>query len=358
MGPNDCGAARGSRTGSNTPLEGVIARGLYQRYPEFPAVRTVRLPAFQHPGIFAVDGICRTRGIVRSAVDDEGIWWTGRPIAPSGRGSVRLGGRAQRADASAEPGNRSTLDLCGEWQFRVDPEDVGVGEQWYQGNREFPRQLRVPGAWNAQGVQFETKEQLERYLAKPSSANLPGLGNESNKLFHVYPGPAWYRRVVRIPDSWQAKTVWLKFGGVHRNADVWIGGKHVGNHVGYVVPFEFDVTEFVSAGKEATITLRVDARRNPATDPLLGCMDTLDFLYLTWGGIHRGIELCATDNVWIDDVFVVPHVREQAAEVRIAAARRSGGASASCAQRLRSSTKRSGLWPVLRKRWEIALRRP
>jgi beta-galactosidase len=209
------------------------------------------------------------------------------------------------------------VDLCGSWQFEIDPQDMGMREKWYEGGRPFSRQIQVPGAWNTQGVEFETKEQLDRYLARPVEEKLRGPGTEADRLFHVYPGPGWYRRVVHVPEAWRGKRVWLKFGGVHRNAEVWIDGRQVGKHIGYVVPFEYDVTPFVTPGREATITLRVDARRDRDVDPLMGCMDTLDFLYLTWGGVHRRISLEATEDAWIEDVFVVPHVAEGEAEVRV-----------------------------------------
>ena len=195
---------------------------------------------------------------------------------------------------------------------------MGVREKWYEGGRPFQRQIQVPGAWNAQGVEFDTKEQLQRYLAKPVDEKLRGPGTEADRLFHVYPGPGWYRRIAHIPESWQSKTIWLKFGGVHRNADVWIDGRPLGTHIGYVVPFEYDVTKFVTPGRDATITLRVDARRNRELDPLMGCMDTLDFLYLTWGGVHRRISLEATEDTWVGDIFVVPHAANEEAEVRVA----------------------------------------
>ena len=220
---------------------------------------------------------------------------------------------------AASPEVSREIDLCGAWQFETDPEDAGVREKWFEGGRPFEREIQVPGAWNTQGVEFDTKEQLQRYLAKPVDEKLRGPGTEADRLFHVYPGPGWYRRVVRVPESWRGKTIWLKFGGVHRTADVWIDGRPVGTHIGYVVPFEYDVTKSVSPGRDATITLRVDARRNRDVDPLMGCMDTLDFLYLTWGGVHRKVSLEATEDTWIDDVFVVPHVSSEEAVVRVTA---------------------------------------
>ena len=123
---------------------------------------------------------------------------------------------------------RPSIDLAGAWQFQIDPDDRGLVEKWYEDAKPFGRTITVPSAWNAQGVEFETPAQLERYLAHPPEAPLAGPVNEAAKLFHVYPGPAWYRRSVDLPAQWLGKTVWLRFGGVHRSAQVWVDGQFVG----------------------------------------------------------------------------------------------------------------------------------
>jgi beta-galactosidase/beta-glucuronidase len=215
---------------------------------------------------------------------------------------------------------RPTIDLSGAWEFSIDPDDVGVKEQWYRPDRPFEQRVVVPGAWNTQKVEFKTEQELRRYEEKAPQERWAGPQQESEKLFHVYPGPGWYRRAIRAPEAWRDKVIWLRFGGVHRSADVWINGRRVGAHVGYVAPFKYDITPLVDPGKEAVITVRVDARRNRQIDPLMGCMDTCDFLYISWGGIHRSIVLEATADVWIDDVFVVPHVERRVAEVRVTGA--------------------------------------
>jgi beta-galactosidase/beta-glucuronidase len=236
----------------------------------------------------------------------------------------RAGGSLLSQEGPRSGERSQAIDLSGIWQFRTDADDVGVRNRWYESDSIFPREITVPGAWNAQGIGFERPEDLHRYLAKARQEGLPGPGSEADRLYHVYPGPGWYRKAARIPDSWQGKTVWLKFGGVHRSADIWMDGKFTGNHVGYVVPFGYDVTKFVRPGKETTITVRVDARRNPAIDPLMGCMDTLDFLYVTWGGIHWGVRLEATEDTWIEDVFAVPHIAQQTVEFRFESGRTAG----------------------------------
>ncbi|MHB9037688.1 MAG: glycoside hydrolase family 2 protein [Armatimonadota bacterium] len=188
---------------------------------------------------------------------------------------------------------RDTLSLSGKWDFRMDPKDVGVTEQWYNPGAAYDKSINVPGAWNAQG-----------------------MGEAAEKIFHDFPGPAWYRRKVTIPENWIGKTVWLCFGGVHRYADVWVNGKKVGSHIGYLTPFRFNVSDYLQ-GRTADIVARVDARQNNELDPLKGCFDVIDEVFISWGGLYRGVQMEATARTWIKDIFVVPHVDSGTAEIKI-----------------------------------------
>jgi beta-galactosidase len=225
------------------------------------------------------------------------------------------------ACATASPGapqGRPFLDLSGEWEFRMDPEDRGRAERWFEADTAFDRKIRVPGAWNAEGVAFESERLLREYEERRlNGTNLPGADRESQKLFSVFPGPAWYRRTIEIPAGWRGRVPWLVFGGVHRAADVWVNGCFAGAHSSYLTPFRVDLSAWAKAGDRATVTVRVDARRNKAVDPLLGCLDTLDFLYITWGGIHRPVTLEATGACRIEHVFAIPHVADSTVEVQV-----------------------------------------
>ncbi|MBI2842949.1 MAG: hypothetical protein HYX78_06070 [Armatimonadetes bacterium] len=188
---------------------------------------------------------------------------------------------------------RDTLSLSGKWDFRMDPKDVGVSEGWYNPGVAYDRSINVPGAWNAQGI-----------------------GKSAEKISHDFPGPAWYRRKVTIPANWKGKIVWLSFGGVHRYADVWVNGKKVGSHVGYLTPFRFNVSEYLQK-RTTDIVVRVDARQNNDLDPLKGCFDVIDEVFITWGGLYRSVQMEVTDRTWIKNVFVVPHIDKGMAEVRV-----------------------------------------
>ncbi len=224
----------------------------------------------------------------------------------------------QAQGLTTEPIQRRSLDLSGEWEFRLDPEDQGKAAKWFEGNIAFDRRILVPGAWNAQGMEYPSESQRRQYeRLHLNGTHLLGVDRESDKLFHVYPGPAWYRRSVTVPKDWRLPVVWLTFGGVHRSAEVWVNGHAVGSHLAYVTPFRFDISRWAKPGEKLVVTVRVDARRNKAVDPLMGCMDTLDFLYVSWGGIHRRVALEATSATWIENVFAIPRVAEATVEIRV-----------------------------------------
>jgi beta-galactosidase len=226
--------------------------------------------------------------------------------------------------------DRPSVDLTGAWEFKIDPRDVGRTETWFDPIVPYDRRIQVPGAWNAQGVTFESKQQLRDYedrrLVEQKDLNKRGmLGSqrESDRLFYTYPGPAWYRKQVSIPTEWKGKIPWLVFTGVHREAEVWVNGKPAGVHRSYLTPFRIDLSQppiSAQAGETITIAARVDARRNREVDPLMGCLDTLDFLYVTWGGLYQPVRLEAATPTRVDDVFVVPRLENDTAEIRVAIA--------------------------------------
>ena len=187
---------------------------------------------------------------------------------------------------------RETMSLSGDWSFRTDPKDVGRNEKWFSGSVAFPDKIRVPGAWNAQGV-----------------------GEPAKALFSGYSGVAWYRKTVDIPEGLRGKGIYINFGAVHRDADVWVNGEHVGSHEGYITPFRLEITPQVVRNWTADVVVRVDSQRHANVDPLYSCMDVMDMGELSWGGIYRDVWLDSVDKSWISNIYVRPHIDSGVAEV-------------------------------------------
>jgi len=173
--------------------------------------------------------------------------------------------------ASAAASGRARLPLDGAWQFRLDGQ-----EQWST--------IRVPGAWDAQG-----------------------FGAETPKLRHNFVGKGWYRRQVAIPAEWKGRRLFLTVGGVHRYAKCWVNGVALGDeHIGYLSPFDREITPHVKPGEAATITICVDSRQRWDVDTLAGCFDIIDEMFTHWGGIWGHVAIEARGDAWLEDLFVRP----------------------------------------------------
>jgi beta-galactosidase/beta-glucuronidase len=70
---------------------------------------------------------------------------------------------------------------------------------------------------------------------------------------------AVYRRKITVPEEWDGSRVVLSFGAVHHVARVFLDGVLVGTHVGGYTSFEFDITDFVTAGEPSELVVEVHA---------------------------------------------------------------------------------------------------
>jgi len=193
---------------------------------------------------------------------------------------------------------RPQIDLNGRWQFRLDPQNVGISDRWYTASGTFPDTITVPGAWQAQG-----------------------FGEPSGNLRHDYAGTAWYRKSVSIPASWANRIVWLRVGGAHRSATLFVNGTKVGAHEGFSAPFSFDITNAVHPGGANNIVFRIDNPPNKVDEspdkqqPLLptGMLNYIG----NWGGFYGSVYLESTGRTWIESTQISSHVAKHLLTVAV-----------------------------------------
>jgi len=217
-------------------------------------------------------------------------------------GLIALCGLAGRADAG--PGGRATISLDGRWQFRMDPQGVGQAERWFDAGTTFKAQIRVPGAWGAQG-----------------------FGQPGQKVRHSFVGKGWYRRQVDIPETWRGRRIFLTIGGVHRYAKAWVNDTLLGEHIGYLSNFEYDITRHVEPGKKATLAFCVDSEQRWDVDCLTGCVDIIDAMFVPWGGIWGHVALEARNEAWLTDLFVRPGIDPPSCRVSVVPVGKADGAA-------------------------------
>ena len=109
--------------------------------------------------------------------------------------------------------------------------------------------------------------------------------------------PAWYRRTFTVPASAKGKTIWLNFGGVYRDAVVFINGKLVGQHPGGYTAFRYNIDRFVHYGRPNTLAVFVDPR-------------FFEGWWYEGGGIYRHVRLIITNKLHITPwgTFIISRV--------------------------------------------------
>ena len=168
---------------------------------------------------------------------------------------------------SASTGRTSTAT----WQFRFDPEDEGLDAEWFDPEAEgFDREIVVPFAWESR---------------------LSGIGEVES------PDVGWYRRTFDVPDAFpDDHRVWLRFGAVDYEADVWVNGTKVAEHEGGYTPFEADVTDALNDdGAENVVVVRA----SDPTDPSLPTGKQVGW-YTPTSGIWQTVWLEARPPTYID----------------------------------------------------------
>ncbi|MDN3709403.1 hypothetical protein QW060_20550, partial [Myroides ceti] len=71
-------------------------------------------------------------------------------------------------------------------------------------------------------------------------------------------GTGWYRKNFTLDRSSSNKIAYLQFDGVYMDADVWVNGKHVGNHPNGYTSFWYDISAYLNpAGQPNMVAIRV-----------------------------------------------------------------------------------------------------
>lgn len=156
-----------------------------------------------------------------------------------------------------------TLSLNGKWSFKIDPNNVGLEQRWYDPSTDFSGwdSLEVPGNWD--------------------------LKNE----YAHYSGLAWYRIEWNIPSTWVGKEVRIFFEGVNHFSKVWLNGTLLGeNNLGFL-PFTYDVTPYLNSSGSNSLVVCVDNTFKRGA-------------IWNWGGIRRPVYAFALPSAYIKNVRV------------------------------------------------------
>ncbi|MEH7415989.1 glycoside hydrolase family 2 TIM barrel-domain containing protein [Neobacillus drentensis] len=158
---------------------------------------------------------------------------------------------------------RKVLNINSNWKFiRQDEENAHALNY----NTENWQEVQVPHTWNA----------------------IDGANG-----FDYYKGACWYRKEFVIDAIEQGKRVYIEFNGSNSITDVYVNGRHLGQHRGGYSIFRFDITDVVDFGKKNTLSVKVD---NTVVDDVYPQM--ADFTF--YGGIYRDVNLVIANSIHFD----------------------------------------------------------
>ncbi len=159
-------------------------------------------------------------------------------------------------------GDRTLINQ--DWSFHLG--DIPYGGREYLDHSDW-RVLNLPHDWSVEGTACSHLSSCTGFL--------PG-------------GIAWYRKSLDVPAQRKGQQVYIYFGGVYNNSEVFINGKWVGKRPNGYLPFLYDLTSYIKFGQTNTVAVRVDHR------------DYADSRWYTGSGIYRDVFWIYANPIHID----------------------------------------------------------
>ena len=166
---------------------------------------------------------------------------------------------------------RQTVSLDGLWRFKIDPENVGGSEKWYESFPDDCDKMCVPLCWNAEIEYFK------------------------------YEGKAWYYTTFES----SSETFVLSFEAVQKYCEVYIDGKFAQSHYGGFTGFK---VEGKGVGMHSLVVLADNTHDDMNTIPL----SHVDWFH--YGGISGSVTLTPFDGAYIDSHRITYSLNSMSAE--------------------------------------------
>lgn len=189
--------------------------------------------------------------------------------------------------------SRPGLDLNGKWHVIVDPYENGYYDYRHQPYDAAPHPT---GGYFLDRKPADKTDLVEYDFDTSPTLDVPGDWNSQDERLFYYEGTVWYRRRFDY-HAGEGKRLFLHFGAANYQADVYLNGKKLGQHLGGFTPFEFEVTGQVRESGNSLV-VRVDNRRH------LEAVPTVNTDWWNYGGLTRDVRLIETPATFVRDYRV------------------------------------------------------
>ncbi len=174
------------------------------------------------------------------------------------------------------------------------------------------KEIAVPSSWQTQGYDVPVYSN-QAYLFKRDWPRVMGEPPKNFSTFVNRNPVGSYRRDFEIPARWDGREVFINFDGVDSFFYLWINGKYVGFSKNSRNPAEFNITRFLTAGKNV-----VAAEVYRFSDG--SYLEDQDMWRLS--GIFRSVAIHSKDKTHVRDLFVrtTPAASEESGQWKLSAA--------------------------------------
>jgi hypothetical protein len=205
--------------------------------------------------------------------------------------------------------SEAVIDLSGQWSVRLDPQDVGETEHWYQ--EVAGTAIQLPGI--ATEVELGEALELEPALTKEVLQHL-------HQRFR-YIGAAWYTKRIVLPSDWEGQDATLLLERSIWKTTVWVNGQEAGSEDSLSTAHRHSVGRFLRPG-ENSIAIRVDNRAQ-VNIGTMGHAYT-DQTQTIWNGVIGRMELRREAAVRISRIRLAPQPAGDVLPLKIDIENRSG----------------------------------
>ena len=220
---------------------------------------------------------------------------------------------------------KNTIDLSGEWSFRMDPESKGIAEKWFAST--MPEKINLPGSMteNGKGDEISVNTSWTGGIVDSSWFQSPEMekyrlsGNVKVPFWlqpgKYYAGMAWYQKKVKIPASWKEKNIQLFLERCHWETRVWVDDQEAGMQNSLGTPHVYDLSAWLTPGAH-TLTLCVDNRVKDV-DVGMNSHSISDHTQSNWNGITGRLELQSRSLIYISNASLFPDVKNKQVNIKL-----------------------------------------
>ncbi len=223
---------------------------------------------------------------------------------------------------------QKTIDLSGEWSFKIDRNGVGESEGWYKSDYKFDETIALPASMpqrlKGDDISVNTKWvgslYDSSYFFNPYMKKYRNPGKDMKLQFFLTPdkhyvGKAWYKRTITIDAAEKNPRYDLYLERPHIVSEVWVNGNKLNVSCNSLcVPHKYTLTNKELKAGENTIAICVN--NDPETVKVgQDSHSVSDQTQGNWNGIVGKMELRPFNN--IASCTIVPDIDSKTANVRI-----------------------------------------